>query len=197
MGVNNRPQVAMHCHCRLPSVHTWLVLLGLFPLVSSGIALAQTRLSNQSRIQTNGIGAVRVGMTVGEAERAAGIPLVARGYYTPNDACYYVVPEESAMDISFMVTGGTIARVDIGRESEIVTLSGAGIGDSEERILSLFPGQIEIRPHPYVQGHYLEFVPRDRADANYRVIFETSSDGKVNAYRAGQLPEVNYIEGCS
>lgn len=34
------------------------------------------------------------------------------------------------------------------------------------------------------------------ADQNYRVIFETH-EGKVTAYRAGQLPEVNYIEGCS
>ncbi len=194
MGVDNCPQFAMRCYRRFPFVQ--IVLLGLFPLLSSGIALAQTRLSNQSRIQTNGIGAIRVGMTVREAEGAAGIPLVPRGYYSPNDHCYYVAPEDNTMDISFMVTGGTIVRVDIGQESEIVTLSGVGIGDSEERILSLFPGQIEIRPHPYVQGHYLEFVPRDRADANYRVIFETS-DGKVNAYRAGQLPEVNYIEGCS
>lgn len=186
----------MYLRHHLLRFQLWIILVGLLSISGAGTALAQTRLSHRSRVQTNGIGAVRVGMTVAGAAQAAGMPLIQTGYYPVNAECYYVAPEENTMDIRFMVTDGTIARVDIGRDSEIVTLSGAGIGDSEDRILSLFPGQIEVRPHPYVQGHYLEFVPRDRVDQNYRVIFETH-DGKVNAYRAGQLPEVNYIEGCS
>lgn len=176
----------------------WSMLLALLSIITLEGASAQERFTNQSRVQINGVGAIRVGMTVTEAERAAGIALVNRSQvFTDNDRCYYVEPEDNSISMSFMVTGGTIARVDIGPDSDVVTLSGVGIGDTEQHIFDLFPYQIHSRPHPYGQGQYLEFVPRDGADQNHRVIFETSAAGRVMAYRAGQLPEVNYIEGCS
>ena len=66
---------------------------------------------------------------------------------------------------------------------------------TELEIKTLFPDQIEVQLHKYVDGgHYLVFVPRDPAD--HRVIFET--DGEVvTGYRAGILPEVEWVEGCS
>ena len=43
---------------------------------------------------------------------------------------------------------------------------------------------------------YLTYVPKDKSDRNYRVVFET--DGKrVLGFRAGKLPEVEFVEGCS
>jgi len=99
-----------------------------------------------------------------------------------------------------MVTKGRIARVDISSK-RITTISGARIGDNENRILSLYPGQIQATPHPYVSrppenGKYLTFVRKDAADKNYRIIFETSKN-RVDRFRSGKLPEVEYIEGCS
>lgn len=95
-----------------------------------------------------------------------------------------------------MVTKGRIARVDVSGDSQITTKSGARVGDAEARIKALYPGQIQVTPHKYTDGHYLTFVPKDRKDSRYRVVFET--DGKrVTEFRAGQLPEVEYVEGCS
>lgn len=96
-----------------------------------------------------------------------------------------------------MITGGRVARIDVWQNRQITTLSGAKIGDSEARIKALYPGQIQVSLHQYVRGgHYLTFVPRDKSDRNYRVVFET--DGKtVTRFRAGKLPEVEYVEGCS
>ncbi|MBH8572303.1 hypothetical protein I8752_04500 [Nostocaceae cyanobacterium CENA369] len=156
--------------------------------------VAQAKLTNQSKLFINGIGEVRVGMNVSQAAKAAGTRLVGD---SPNNSCYYVKPKAEPKDVGFMVTEGRISRVDVWRNSKITTLKGAKIGDSEARIKSLYPGQIQVTPHKYVQGgHYLTFIPKDRADHNYRLVFET--DGKrVTQFRAGKLPEVEYIEGCS
>ena len=56
----------------------------------------------------------------------------------------------------------------------------------------------EVAAHKYVAGgHYLTFVPDDPADADLRLIFETDASSKVTQFRAGRLPEVAYVEGCS
>lgn len=167
-----------------------------FSCVTVG-ANAQTKLTNQSKVYINGIGAVRVGMTVAEASLAAGTRLVQEAGYQDNPSCFYVTPKQKPKGMGFMVVGDRIARVDVWKNQSITTLSGAKIGDTEAKIKSLYPGQIQVTPHNYVPaGHYLTFVPKDRADRNYRVIFET--DGKrVTGFRAGKRPEVEFVEGCS
>ncbi|MEH1839935.1 MAG: hypothetical protein V7L20_14485 [Nostoc sp.] len=159
-----------------------------------GTVLAQGKLTNQSKLSINGIGQVRVGMTVSQASKAAGTKLVGD---PPNNNCYYVKPQNEPKNLSFMVTEGRISRVDVQQNTQITTLKGAKIGDTEAQIKSLYPGQIKVTPHKYVQGgHYLTLIPKDRADQKYRVIFET--DGKrVTQFRSGKLPEVEFVEGCS
>jgi hypothetical protein len=159
------------------------------------IVLAQqAKLTHQSKVFINGIGPVRVGMTVTQAAKAAGTKLVGD---SPNQSCYYVRPQGDKNHIGFMISGGRVARVDIYKDSQITTAKGAKIGNTEARIKSLYPGQIQVTPHKYVPGgHYLTFVPKNRNDQKYRVVFET--DGKrVTGFRSGQLPEVEYVEGCS
>ncbi|PPT10860.1 Serine/threonine protein kinase [Geitlerinema sp. FC II] len=160
---------------------------------------SQSQLTPRSRVAIDGIGPVRVGMTVAEASRSAGTTFVREGVYD-SPQCHYIVPENGMRDVSFMVTNGRIARVDV-RNPVVRTVSGAGIGNSEEEIEQLYPDRIEVSRHPYTggapqNGHYLTFVPQDWRDRNYRVIFETSYD-YVTQYRAGKLPEVEYIEGCA
>ncbi|BAY77207.1 hypothetical protein NIES25_36670 [Nostoc linckia NIES-25] len=171
-----------------------LLLTFALSSVSVGTVIAQTKLTNQSKLFANGIGQVRVGMTVSQASKAAGTRLVGD---PPNKYCYYVKPEWDPKNVGFMVTEGRVSRVDVWRDSKITTLKGAKIGDTEARIKSLYPGQIKVTPHNYVSGgHYLTFVPKDQSDENYRVVFET--DGKrVTQFRSGKLPEVEFVEGCS
>jgi hypothetical protein len=171
-----------------------------------GMVLAQTKLTSQSKVTINGIGTVKAGMSLPEAAAAANARLYISA--SGNDGCYYLQGEGDLKDISFMVTkddvksrlkyvtSDVIARVDID-DPKVTTISGAKIGDTEARIKSLYPGQIEVTPHNYVQnGHYLTLKPKDKADQNYRVIFETDGQ-RVTRYRAGKLPEVQFVEGCS
>ncbi|MBN3950748.1 MAG: hypothetical protein HWQ38_31480 [Nostoc sp. NMS7] len=159
-----------------------------------GTVLAQAKLTNKSKLSINGIGQVRVGMTVSQARKAAGTQLIGD---SANNSCYYVKPQNEPKNLLFMVTKGRISRVDVRQNTQITTLKGAKIGDSEAQIKSLYPGQIKVTSHKYVQGgHYLTFIPKDRANQNYRVVFET--DGKrVTQFRSCKLPEVEFVEACS
>lgn len=168
----------------------------------------KTKLNSQAQLSINGIGPVKVGMNIPEATAAArGNRLYVS--YAGNDSCYYLKAEGRLKGVSFMVTkdeekarqqnitSDAIARIDI-NVPEITTVSGAKIGDTEEKIKSLYPPeQIEVKTHEYnPKGHYLIFVPKEQTDNKYRVVFET--DGKeVTSFRAGKLPEVGYVEGCS
>ncbi|HEY9694399.1 MAG TPA: hypothetical protein V6D15_19530 [Oculatellaceae cyanobacterium] len=166
--------------------------IALFPLNIP--ASAAPKITNQSKVFINGIGSVQVGMTVAQASKAAGTKLVYSGYRDPQ--CSYYKLQNGTKDIAFMVTNGRIARVDV-LKGKISTASGARIGDTETRIKALYPGQIKVSRHEYnSKGHYLTFVPKDKSDKNFGLVFET--DGKrVTQYRSGKQPELHFVEGCS
>mgnify|MGYP003578325924 CR=1 FL=1 len=61
-------------------------------------------------------------------------------------------------------------------------------------IAALYPGRVEERPHKYVEGaHYLR-VTREGSDA--ALLFETDPQGRVQEWRIGLPPQVDYVEGC-
>jgi hypothetical protein len=165
-------------------------------ILSSQASIAAPLLSESSRLGTNGIGPVQVGMTIAQAEAKSGRKFVAE-VPARGGSCAYAVAK--GLDgVNFMVINGVIERVDISNP-KVMTLSGAKIGDSDARVKTVYPDQIKTEAHPYTGrsgGKYLIFQPQDRADQNYRVIFETAN-GKVVRFRAGRLPAVDYIEGCS
>jgi hypothetical protein len=151
-------------------------------------------LSSQSPLTINGIGPVRVGMTLAEAEQAADMPMSVPD--TDDNGCGYSQPQ-GIENLLFMVTDNQIARVDVVRDSTIKTLSGAGIGNTRAEIEAMYPGQIEVSPHKYVQGgHYLTYIPTDVSDRNYRIVFETDENDVVTRLRSGKLPEVTWVETC-
>ncbi|MBD2021830.1 hypothetical protein H6F43_16740 [Leptolyngbya sp. FACHB-36] len=180
------------------------LLLISFPLS------AQSRLTEQSKLAIDGIGPIRIGMTIAQAEKSAGVQLVEKGARAGSGGCYFLSSKSGPADLGFMVisnrederidrTRDRIARVDVYRSSRITTVSGAKIGDTEARVKSLYAGRIQVMPHKYTGdrgGRYLTFVPNDAADRNYRLVFETLN-GRVTLFRSGKLPEVEFVEGCA
>ncbi len=166
-------------------------------LYTSHFASAQSTLNDQSKVTINGIGPVRVGMTLQEAVNSTNIPFTLKVGAGVGSQCGFANPATGPKGLEFMVTEGRIARIDILSNQKIMTLGGAKIGDSEARIKALYPKQLTITPHKYVpQGHYLTFVPKDDMDKQYRLIFETEGQ-KVTRFRVGQRPEVEFVEGCA
>jgi hypothetical protein len=115
-----------------------------------------------------------------------------------NPACDYVFPAVGAgipEGVSVMVVKGKIARIDVDTGS-VTTEEGAKIGDTEEKIKSIYGDDLQIHPHKYITGGHYLVVPGDSASAGKALVFET--DGQhVTMFRAGRQPEVQWVEGCS
>lgn len=133
-------------------------------------------------------------MTLSEATAAAGSPIVAmRG---PSETCVYARSEGGPDGVFFMFVSGRLARVDV-TGGVVKTLSGAAVGDTEAEVQARYAGRLQVSPHKYGRsGHYLTYVPSDAAYAGSLMIFET--DGStVTSFRAGAVPAVSFVEGCS
>ncbi|HEX7979066.1 MAG TPA: hypothetical protein VF461_10715 [Gemmatimonadaceae bacterium] len=145
-------------------------------------------------VTEHGIGPLRAGMTFAEADAALGgalrVPVTA-----DTTGCDYLVWDGGPSGVHVMFDEHRIARVDVDTAS-IATAAGARVGDDEARIKRLYPGQVTVTPHKYEDGHYLTVTPPAPADKQFRIIFETAR-GRVTRYRAGKLPSVEYVEGCS
>ena len=147
------------------------------------------------RVSELGYGPVTIGMTVEQASRALGVALEPAA--PPEEGvgdCYFVYPVGSEERVGFMIAGGTVARVDV-NEPGILTDAGVGVGSTEAEVKAAYGPGLEITGHKYTWmegGHYLIVEPRP----GNKLVFE--SDGTtVTTYRAGRVPEVEYVEGCS
>ena len=112
-----------------------------------------------------------------------------------DESCGYVAPATFPDRVSLMIVNDTAMRVDV-RSSTVRTAEGAGIGDSEQRIQELYRGRVRVQPHKYTDGRYLIVTPTNAADSTFRLVFETDG-AEVVLYRAGRLPAVEWVEGCS
>ena len=163
-------------------------------------APAPERLSESSRLRLDGIGPVMVGMTLDEASAAAGMPLrtVPNSDRVGAGSCAYARPEGGPTGLSFMVLNGRIARIDVGGNSAIRTLSGIGTGSTEVEVQATYPGRISAQPNPY-SGHRggrdLVYQP-DEGSRHLALRFRTDG-GRVGSFRSGLHGAVMAPEGCA
>jgi len=168
----------------------------------------------QYKISVNGMGPIKIGMSVAQASAATAVELIGygSGEPSPGSSCSYVRPQNGSPELDFMVVDDQIVRidvrnrvnqevdgrpvwVDIGDKSRITTQAGAKIEDTEAQIKTLYP-DVEVTGHKYIPGgHYLIVTPQEPELANYRLIFETDGN-QVTYIRSGRLPEVELVERC-
>ncbi|MEP6549687.1 MAG: hypothetical protein ABJB95_00820 [Gemmatimonadales bacterium] len=146
-------------------------------------------------VTERGIGPLRAGMTVAEAKAVFPSFEMPPGTGPGSGACDYAAVKELPRGVRVLVEDGVVGRVDVDT-STVPTAAGARVGDSEARIKSLYPNQVNVSPHKYTDGHYLTVTPRAKSDSAFRIIFETDGKRVIN-YRAGQRPQVEYVEGCA
>jgi len=163
-------------------------LIGTLPPVED---LGSPTLGYLSTVSTVGLDAVIFGMTANSAQRAAGTRFTP---ITPVGECYLATPDDAPAGITFWVVAGTVERVDIDT-TEITTRSGAGIGNTEGRIVDMFGERIQTSPLPDGSGNLLAYVPRDESDKIFRVMFQ--SDGEqITRFWSGRLPWAEELGGC-
>lgn len=140
-------------------------------------------------VTLHGAGPIRFGMTVAQASGALGTTIGA----SPQGCDYASMPGAPA-GMRFMVVDGRIVRADVD-SAGLPSDRGAAVGMTAAEVQGLYGDSLAIVPHKYdTAGRYLVFAP-PTGDTAYRVLFETSGD-RVVRYRAGRVPEVEWVEGC-
>jgi hypothetical protein len=133
-------------------------------------------------VADTGAGPIRIGMTADDL----------RPHVEPLgrlEGCVYAkVP--AAPGLLVMLFGGKVVRLDVIQEG-LATAAGARVGDTEQRVRELYPA-LQVELHKYTDGHYLVVD----AEGGRRLVFETDG-ARVTRYRAGAIPQVDWVEGCS
>ena len=145
-------------------------------------------------VSEDGIGPIQIGMNLSDAVNMG----LLNDNPTRNPKCDWVYPAVGAGipdGVNVMVVSGKIARIDVDT-GVVTTEDGVKIGDSEDRVKSVYGDDVQVAPHKYIEGGHYMTVLGDSASAGKALVFET--DGKrVTAFRGGRLPEVKWVEGCS
>jgi hypothetical protein len=142
----------------------------------------------------DGYGDMRFGMTAAQARQAWGGELT--GIAAEGRGCYHLNPTwvKVPAELAFMVENDKFVRYS-SEDATLVAPGGGRIGMTVDEINALYPGRVEEQPHKYSDGKYLRI--KDAAGGNAVLIFETDDKGKVEEFRVGVPPQVDYVEGCS
>lgn len=155
-------------------------------------ARSPERLTSDARVRMDGIGPLRIGMTVDQASAAAGATI--RVGADDFGGCRYAwLPAFEGLDL--LVIDGQIGRVGVG-DGPFRTVSGIGIGATEAEVHRVYGSRITVERHWYhPTGHYLVYIAADPSLQQFSLLFET--DGRVvTAFRSGLKAAVARPEGC-
>ena len=94
-------------------------------------------------------------------------------------------------DIGFMFEGDKFVRFDV-RTAKEAAPGGGEVGMTAEQIAALYPSA-QKQPQKYDADAVDMRVSGDNGAA---LLFEVDKSGKVNAWRVGLPPQIDYVEGC-
>ncbi|WP_136219790.1 hypothetical protein [Massilia sp. Mn16-1_5] len=138
-------------------------------------------------LSAGGIGPIRFGMSLAQAEQATGGKAALPQAFDP--ACS-MVRFPALPNLRFMVENGIVTRADAG--PGVDNAVGVSYGDTLEQVRSRHP-KAQVSAHKYDEnGNYVSFPS---ADGRAAIILEVTG-GKVTKMRAGLQPAVAYVETC-
>ena len=148
-------------------------------------AVSAPALSTKDRITHSGLGAVKLGMTERQVERAANRTIKlqsARG----SDCALATL----ALKTQGLFTGKRLRRIYI-LTPRFATTGGIRVGSSEKRVLAAYPDKLVRAPQKYADED--DLVLRK---GKLKIIFSLAN-GKVEEISTGRTPEINLVERCS
>jgi len=169
-------------------------------VMSALVMIAPVAAQQQPLLESGGIGKVRVGMGIKEAERTIGVRLrsLIPAY---GEGCWLAVRADGIdPGLSYMVENGRITRIDIstprdGAAPTISTAKGIGIGSTQADVELKYGSSAISALAPYGHNDRDRWVTVEGTPALGIVI--SISDGKVVSLWAGRRQSIAYTEGCS
>lgn len=144
-----------------------------------------------------GFGPAAFGASAEEVRQAWGGDL---GDAQPGEpgGCHYLIPQPLGPEgyrTAFMIEGDRFVRIDV-RDAAVAAPGGARVGMAADEVRTLYGDRVEEQPHKYdPQGRVLRVTAPDGAPGV--LVLEIDGEGRVDEWRVGLPPQVDYVEGCS
>lgn len=141
-------------------------------------------------VRPDGVGPLRIGMTLEQVNKAVDEQLVQPKDKSQTD-CFYASTTKPS-EVFLMMLEGRLGRIDV-REPGIKTAGGVQVGDTEAKARKVYGARLKVEPQKYVEkGYYLTVMSND----GRRGIRFESVDGKITSYYAGRDQAIRLVEGC-
>lgn len=177
----------------------------LAALCLAALAASYASAQEATRLTWEGLGPVRIGMTLDEFRTAAGPLNPADSSGEPGgDACWQTQPAAFPEHVFAMIEDGIVTRIDVYDNRDVRAFESVGIGATEDEVANATRNAADIyrKAHPYLDevGHYLLRLGVRGPELGKAFIFETYKKDNgpftVISFRVGLIPSVLYIEGC-
>jgi len=155
-------------------------------------ALLADAAAAQARFGWLGLPPASIGQTVAQAETSLKAPLLA----APGQADAPCQKRSTAAQpgVVYVVDDGLITRVET-RDKRYPSISGVRVGDDAHKARQVYGARLSVQPHLYFDnGLRLSVYSPDR---QYALVMESNDNGRIIAMRAGMVPAVEQLEGCS
>lgn len=165
---------------RGPAIAVALACAALF-------AATAVALPSGAKLTTAGLGPIKIGMTIAQAEQAGKRGITFEG----GDANADCATASLGSHVFGLFSKGRLARIYV-RSRNYSTLKAIYVGDRQAKVLSRYGPSLERSPHKFVPGgFYLKLTVGSR-----RLVFETDGE-RVTEMSSGRKPEIDYVEGCA
>lgn len=165
-----------------------IAVVGLLPATAGAAPV-----SSNSRITQNGLGSIRLGMTVDQAQRRTG-QRIENNLFTPgDDSCGIAQLFPKSVGVNMQTTKSRIWVINVS-EPGISTRSGVEVGDTVAALRRAYGSRLHSEPNKYTpkaRDYWVTF-PRNR-----KLKFFTSTRRVVTQISSGRKPEVDFVEGCA
>lgn len=151
-----------------------------------------------------GLGPLRIGMTLAEVTTALGPDADPQAVGGPEpEQCDQFRPARAPEGVLVMMENGRLTRISLMRDSPVRTDRGLGLGSTATAVEAAYDGTVVASPHKYrdAPSRYLthwsrRVQPGDRtAPSNGGIVFEVDDKGVIDLIHAGG-PSIQYVEGC-
>ena len=165
----------------------WPAAVAIACTVAGVAAAVAVALPSSAKLTASGLGPIKLGMTVAQAEAAGKRAITFEG----GDANAGCATAALGSKIYGLFSKGRLARIYVSARG-YATRTNIRVGDSQRKVVARYGRALTRSPHKYVRGgFYFKLTVGNR-----RLVFDT--DGKrVTQMSSGRKPEIDYVEGCS
>ena len=164
-----------------------VVITGLGLLLALG-AVPSAALDRDARITKDGLGSLRVGMTLAEVRAANGGKPADTDDQQGGGSCSSAASAKTSSGSS-PTTSWPRCRCETSRYR---TRTGVHVGQSSSTVYSRYRSVKRSR-HTYIPGGFYLKVTTGRR----RIVFDVDASRRITLITSGRIPEVDYVEGCA